>query len=324
MQRPAPKRTAGFTIVELLAVIVIIGGLIALLLPAVQTARDAARRSQCQNNLKQIGLSLLAYESAQGALPMGASQSGVAGHSWFVEILSGLEQPAVYAKFDRHGAGNGYALAHSKNGRLVDGLVIPSLWCPTSSLEPLLGVGQFRLMMPSYVGISGAVSLSESFVEPRVNVCCSPTMDGKISGGGVLIANVPVRLTEVTDGTSFTMAAGEASDSAIHDSGVHFRIDGGHRPGWIMGTSGKGTPPNFHDGVPTWNLTTIRYAPNTRQYLLPGIETDHGANNPLLSAHVGGINALMVDGSVELISDQIDVLLLSRLGTRDDGTGAAR
>ena len=317
------RRTIGFTIVELLVVVAIIGGLVALLLPAIQAVRDAARGSQCRNNLKQIGLSLLDYEAAQRTLPMGASQSGVAGHSWFVEILGGLEQPVVYAKFDRHGAGNGYALAHFRNGRLVDGLVIPSLLCPTSSLDPLLGVGQFRLMMPSYVGISGAVPLSEHFDEPRVNDCCSPTMDGKIAAGGVLIANALVRLSEVTDGTSFTMAAGEASDSAVHDGGVHFRIDGGHRPGWIMGTSGKGTPPHFHDGVPTWNLTTIRYAPNTRRYLLPGVETDHGANNPLLSAHAGGVNALMVDGSVELISDQIDVLLLSRLGTRDDCVGAA-
>lgn len=76
----------------------------------------------------------------------------------------------------------------------------------------------------------------------------------------------------------------------------------------------------YHDGVRRreFNLTTIRYAPNTRTYELPGIADNHGANNPLMSAHKGGVQCLLLDGHVAFISENINLLTLKRLATRDD------
>jgi prepilin-type N-terminal cleavage/methylation domain-containing protein len=318
--RPLQRR--GFTLVELLVVTAIIGVLVSLLLPAVQASREAARRAVCQSNLRQVGLALLGYETANSRLPVGAVRTKGFGHSWWVEVMPYLEQQDIYQRFDRRGADSGWAVLHGKNGALVDGLLISTMWCPSSPLEPLLRVGYVRVMAPSYVGIAGAASI-DAFRETRVNVCCSPKSDGEISAGGVLLPNASVRLKEITDGTSQTLVAGEMSDYAFQN-GLAYRIDGGNRNGWIMGTSGVGTPPNFTSSVPAWNLTSTKYPPNTRDYTLPGIETDHGANNPLVSAHAGGVSALTMDASVRLLTDTIDLQLYASLSTRDDQQAAAR
>src|SRR3989304_6136809 len=105
----------GFTLVELLVVIAIIGILIALLLPAVQAAREAARRLQCSNNLKQVGLALLNYESSNRVFPFGGlgTQGGGFGHSWWVRILPFIEQNAVYEKFDQKSVDTGWLGANT-------------------------------------------------------------------------------------------------------------------------------------------------------------------------------------------------------------------
>jgi hypothetical protein len=172
--------------------------------------------------------------------------------------------------------------------------------------------------MPSYVGVSGAAN-GNGFVEPRFNVCCSPNFDGELSSGGVLLTNVPVRRREITDGNSHTLIVGEASDYALDKRGLTFRVDGGFPMGWLTGTLGAGTPPNFNSGMPSaFNITTIQYPIGTRDYTLPGIATGLGANNPLLSAHPGGALGLFADSHVELLSENTEVLTLKRMATRDD------
>jgi prepilin-type N-terminal cleavage/methylation domain-containing protein len=316
------RRCHAFTLIELLVVTAIISALVVLLLPAVQAAREAARQSTCRNNLHQVGLAALNYEAGEGTLPVGASRSVSFGHSWWVEIAPFLEQGAVMARFDKKSPHHGWVVAHPRNGRLVNGLVLPSLWCPSSPLEPLASVGGYRVMMPSYVGISGAAPEGSEFAETRLNLCCSPKVDGYISGGGLLVPNAAIGLRQVEDGISATLLAGETSDQAYRN-GVAYRVDGGHADGWVMGTSGSGTPPSFEMAVPAWNLTTIRYPPNTRDYSLPGIEHDHGANNPLLSAHPGHVSVLLADGSVTSVSESVDMPALYRLATRDDGQAAS-
>ena len=102
----APRARRGFTLVELLVVIAIIGILVALLLPAVQAAREAARRTQCTNNLKQLGLAVHNYENTNKELPPGGltPTGGSYGHSWWVRILPYIEQGNVYDKFDQRKA----------------------------------------------------------------------------------------------------------------------------------------------------------------------------------------------------------------------------
>jgi hypothetical protein len=211
---------------------------------------------------------------------------------------------------------------HPQNGRIVDGLSIGTMICPSTPLATLYPVGNYRLMMPSYVGIAGAAN-DDTFHEARVSICCVPRNDGEIAAGGVLVPNRTIAIKEITDGTSKTIAVGEASDFVLNREGVAFRIDASFPSGWIMGTIVRGTPPDYSAPYPAWNITTIRYPPNTRQYDLPGIEQNRAPNNPLVSPHPGGVNVLFAAGSIDFLSEELDVRILKMLSTRDDGEGTA-
>jgi hypothetical protein len=85
-----------------------------------------------------------------------------------------------------------------------------------------------------------------------------------------------------------------------------------------MGTSATGTPPHYSDSVFAWNITTIRFLPNSGPYERPGIDTDNGPNNPLNSAHVNGVNVLVLDGAISFVDSDVHLNLLKQLATRDD------
>ncbi|HTN75701.1 MAG TPA: DUF1559 domain-containing protein, partial [Pirellulaceae bacterium] len=130
------RRSRAFTLVELLVVIAIIGVLVALLLPAVQAAREAARRMQCTNNLKQIGLAILNYENTHKSLPPGGlMQKSGFGHSWWVRILPYVEQNAVYEKFDQNAPDSGWLGFEmpKANRELLCTSYFPFMYCPSSS-----------------------------------------------------------------------------------------------------------------------------------------------------------------------------------------------
>ena len=172
---------------------------------------------------------------------------------------------------------------------------------------------------------SRAATNDDGFPEQRISICCNPWNDGQISAGGVLITNRAVRMREVTDGLSNTLAVGECSDLAVDSrTGVSHRIDGGFPQSWLTGTSAVGTPPTYQavNPPPAWNITTIRYPPNMTDYSQPGIEDNRGANNPLVAAHRGGVNGLNLDGSVHFLCDEIDLSTLKQLATRDGQTVA--
>jgi prepilin-type N-terminal cleavage/methylation domain-containing protein len=321
----------GFTLVELLIVVAIISVLVSLLLPAVQAGREAARRSVCQHHLRQIALAALAVEDQRGALPTGARSDGLPGTvnasyglSWWVDLLPHLEQQALHARLDRRGPHSGMPLFHAKNGKAAAGLVFAVMRCPSSPLPPLYRVGAYELMAPSFVGIAGATS-DDGFEESRINACCGGLQNGQISAGGLLVSNRAVELAEATDGLSQTLLVGEASDFAYSRRGVEHRIDGAFPNGWLMGTGMRGTPPDYGGAKPdpSWNITTLRYAVNSRDYELPGINNDRGPNNPLVSPHPGGVHAATGDGAVRFVPDQTAVDVLKRLATRDDGDAMA-
>jgi prepilin-type N-terminal cleavage/methylation domain-containing protein len=313
-----PLRLRAFTLIELLIVVVILGMLMALMLPSVQGSREATRRSSCQNNLRQVGIALMGYNDSMKSFPHGAKHTAVFGVSWVVRVYPFLEGTRSLSDLNTEGAYAGYVLKNPSNGKLIDNLRIPTLYCTSSPLEPLLPVGAFQVFMPSYVGVSGASS-HDGFNEDRVSACCDPRNNGEISGGGILIPNQKIFLRQVVDGVSNVLAVGETSTFAFDFKGRAFRVDGGHGVGWITGTSVRGVPPKYAEPFASWNLTTVRYPPNTSDYSLPGIETDHGPNNPFNSAHPGSVNAVTADGSLKSLSNSIDLTVLKALATRDDG-----
>jgi prepilin-type N-terminal cleavage/methylation domain-containing protein/prepilin-type processing-associated H-X9-DG protein len=320
--RPRLQGRNGFTLGEVLVVMAVIAVLVALLLPAISAARESARRISCCNNLKQIGLALQNHASARNALPVGARSSEfLAGISWWVDVAPFLEETAIYCKLDRKGSSAGMILFNAQNAAAVDKLIINAMYCPSSPFEPLRNVGTIQVMMPSYVGISGASS-HDAFVESRVSSCCLPKNKGEISGGGLLVPNRAIRLRQIDDGLSNTLVVGECSDYAWNSQGTALRIDGGYPNGWLTGTSVLGTPPHYHPSElapPSWNITTIRYAPNMRDYDRDGIDNNRGANNPLVSPHPGGVHGLFADGSVRLISEEVELIVLKSWATRNDG-----
>ena len=311
-------RRAGFSLVELLTVIGIMGGLVLLLLPAVQAARESARASVCQNKLKQISLALNNFESTQRAYPVGANGDGSFRHSWWVGVLPFLEEHHLHEQLDVKSANSGWVIFNPGNAATLDGYVIDTMHCPSSPVPPLRDMFTITMQMPSYVGIAGA-SDYDGFPEERISICCS-FMDGQVSAGGVLFPNDQVRERDISsgDGLSKTIVVGESSTYAYDSKGNERRIDAGYPNGWILGTYGTGTPPDYSGGI-VWNVTTIRYGVNTLEYNQPGIHEHYGPNNPLASPHPGGAYAALADGAVVFLPEETDVEILKRLATRDDG-----
>ncbi|WP_437229824.1 DUF1559 domain-containing protein [Planctomicrobium sp. SH661] len=325
----------GFTLIELLVVIAIIAVLIALLLPAVQQAREAARRSQCKNNLKQIGLALHNYHDSSNSFPIGSRRdsNGDFGVSWWVGLLPGLDQSAIYNQFNFTIPATGYGAGN--NGTLIGQAgVIPVMSCPSSTM----GQPTSWEKRSSYIGISGGTPTA-AFPESRVNNnaanCCSDRGSSGVgisAAGGMLVANEVRSLRDASDGSSNTILVGEAGGNLISSnttmttaiatqhphtiSGNRIFIGGSGPHSWAMGThGGEGPLPSER----TFNITTVRYAPNSANYDREGINVNFGPNNPLNSAHTGGVHAVFGDGHVSFLSDNINLDTLRHLAIRDDG-----
>ncbi|HCS54966.1 DUF1559 domain-containing protein [Rubinisphaera sp.] len=331
---------AGFTLIELLVVIAIIAILVALLLPAVQQAREAARRSACKNNLKQWGLAFHNYHDTHTVLPMGVSRLNGWGVSFYAGLLPFVEQGALYDQLTFDGAPGyvGSGTGNTINGPAISGNSISVMHCPSEPLDKLVNAANGHMLdSPSYVGISGGVDEDRtSSTTPTVDTdnfselrqvngasCCTAepsSMTGYHSSGGMLISNESINFAKASDGTSNTIIMGETSDWAYDALGNKVDIRGGSPHGWLMGTDGGGRTTGWNG--PTnrkFNLTSVRYPPGTKNPTLPGVGRNHGPNNPLLSPHKGGVQCVFVDGHVGFISDNINLPSLKLLCTRDDG-----
>lgn len=335
--RPLP----GFTLVELLVVITIIGILIALLLPGVQGAREASRRLQCLNNLKQIGLGLHNFHDANsrfppgGAVdqpPFGTSTTGAAhGASWLVYLLPYVEQETLYQKFVFPGR-SGWDNAH--NADAYNNVALPVYRCPSSLLPVFhtmsIGTTGTHVCHPSYAGISGATEELNP-AETRISVggtatgCCS---GGKVSGGGILFPNAKINISNITDGTTNTMIVGESSDFLYTLNGAQVAWSSGWH-GFFIGCNNANTPPNYGNGgdARAMNQLSVRYLINQKRGWpnapgncgSTGVCDNIGTNTPLTSAHPGGIDIILADGSCRFVNENLDATTLGRLATRDDG-----
>jgi len=330
------SRRSGFTLIELLVVIAIIAILVALLLPAVQQAREAARRSQCKSSLKQIGVALHNYHDTASSFPIGVrtSAQGGWGGSFWMAMLPYLDEAPLYESLSFDGASYGYTgsgIGNTYNGPRVRGKVFAWLQCPSSPVPALKDTGGGILTHSSqYVGISGAVNdagtplanpnnFFNSTITPQYNSdnCCSCPTQGVHARGGVLLSLATVSFKDMTDGTSNIIAISEQSGFATNAGGQDVKINNNH--GWMMGTDGN----NVAHAARHFNLTTIRYAPNAVAEIggsaLPGVCNNDGANNGVFSPHVGGVHALLADGAVKFLSSNIDLTTLKRAATRNDG-----
>lgn len=344
------NRPSGFTLVELLVVIAIIGVLVGLLLPAVQASREAARRSQCTNNLKQIGLALQNYHSANQEFPKIAETMVPDyrhGPTWLVLIMPYFEATAAFQALDLDGQTFSF---HSGNNNLsarFDNFLPEIIRCPSSALPafyPHDGPnGPVNIAEPFYVGIHGGVYLD---VEQEIY---HPTTDpnpleyhGPISGGGAFVLDRNISTKDISDGTSHTMMVGEESDYTNLPGTINFPGFGIQGPGpvdirasslhgaftgnsYIREPAGPGTMrpagltgcahPNC---ARCYNMINIFYPINTQHYD-SAVMSINGCNKAIRSPHPGGALVLFADGHVDLLTDETDLQTLNNLANRDDG-----
>ena len=278
----------GFTLIELLVVIAIIAILIALLLPAVQQAREAARRTQCKSNLKQIGIALHNYHDVNNSFPpFFISRTGTPsriadadkGANWLVFLLPYVEQAALYSQWDFD------IPANQNDGRSENLSVVKCPTDPQSDGAPC-----------SYAG--------GGWARGNYGMNVSPCQHGVDDSGGIGSVNKVVRFRDITDGTSNTVAVDELR-GGLNDRDL--------RGSWAMPGLGSGTAAMFNDAsAPNSKLPNSDDMENCAVAGLLGIppmgcfDASSTGQMTARSLHTGGIQAMLADGSVRFISENID------------------
>jgi prepilin-type N-terminal cleavage/methylation domain-containing protein len=335
---PVRQKNA-FTLIELLVVIAIIGILVALLLPAVNAAREAARRAQCSNNLKQIGIALHNYHGAHGAFPpgetyieiagsnqvggrirLGDGKSVISGHAWSAFILPFLEDSMVYDRLNWSLPG-WCTSAEMRDADLEHyaacSTVVSPYICPSSPESPQyngksgdLPVNSMGLIQ--YVGIAGSDLMRGTFWDETYD-----TYGRRVANGGTFYLHSKTRVRDIIDGTSKVMGVGEYSGVTECQALNPFGGTTNNGTGWNLGFKGGG------DFI--WPARTIAFPPNSRYFWDdPDAKTCDPIQSTitkgaLKSMHPGGIHALMLDGSTHFLEENIDLTTYKNLADIDDG-----
>ncbi|HBO42430.1 MAG TPA: prepilin-type cleavage/methylation domain-containing protein [Planctomycetaceae bacterium] len=294
-------RSRGFTLVELLVVIAIIGVLIALLLPAVQAAREAARRLHCTNNLKQLALGVQSYHDGYGCFPYGALDSHQM--SWRVSILPYIEQQNLHEQFNFRLT----SLAGSTN--LAVALTpVNDFFCPsaTNLLSIYTGgqVNGVQTYTAHYFGVAGAEGIDPAGTTYESDPTTNPSIYGYVGRNGVLTLNETITISDISDGTAATFLLGEIAhdEPGIYGyaGGTGRAIGGGDGQPWVSGTTGN---------RPTLACKSIEIGIN-----MPGVATSQIA---FASYHPGGASFAKCDGSVSFVDEDVDMAVYKATASRD-------
>ncbi len=321
------RQRRAFTLIELLVVIAIIGILVTLLLPAVNAAREAARRTQCINNLKQIGIACLTYESTRSTLPPGVILAE--GSMWSGYILPFMEDENLKNLMTiGEDAGGNFQWAHpgpyrrplkNKTYRNIIAVetVIPSYRCPSVPMPDHqydVSSDNWHVMdraPGSYLGCASGIVVDQN--RPRG----MEELDGVMFGHNKDKKLKPVRLKKILDGQSKTILVGEA----LHDAEAQRKIGrtreaarGDHKDHWYIGGD---DPDVYNDSSECLGSTGVR--PNLHITNRCG----DGASNAecqalqisFSSAHRGIVNVVLCDGSVQRVEEEIDSEVWSEMGT---------
>jgi len=285
-----------FTLIELLVVIAIIGVMVALLLVAVQSTREAARRMQCQNKLKQIGLALHNFVGRENRLPSGWDTSTIlnssgTGWAWSVAILRELEQEPFYQQVVTTSENFSKPPAVNQTTQTP----LSAYLCPSdigSGVATFNGIsGGWAYGRSNYVGIYGASSISKSSTS--------------VGGGGVFFRNSKTRFSSITDGLSNTFFVGE-------------RRAEGRRGQWLIGGEG------YWCGVVTFTLQGVSFivgdaSSDSPMNVLEPPAMQEDRRKAFGSPHPGGAHFLLGDGAVRFAADSISEITYRNLANIADG-----
>ena len=337
-----PRLRRGFTLIELLVVIAIIAILIGLLLPAVQKVREAAARTKCQNNMKQIALANMNYESAYGTFLPGVSRTGCCWGTWMIPVMPFMEQDNLYKFYINFGGNDstGPRYAASPNSK-TSTTRLTSFQCPSDTPHNWAG-GSFT--MHNYVLNAG----NSNFYQVNTPVGCtngSPTgANGCVTFGGSPfgwyedpatlaaggdasppnytsgnpaqgLSGKPRRISQITDGTSNTLCVSEVIQAPSGGNDIRGFT-------WWGGAAGFVTYQTPNNSAATDVMTggTCGNQPSTPPF---PCTTNSTATLPRMqlvrSRHTAGVNAALCDGSVRFISNGISLTTWRALGSSQGG-----
>ncbi len=308
-RRPHRQPYPGFTLVELLVVMAIIAILVGILLPAIQSARESARRVQCTNHLKQIGLALHNYESVHASLPWGAK--GGWGQAWTTDILPFIERSDLWEIVPQGELGGSTgASIESRHFQQLAKAAVPTYHCPSQTgplhHDELSSEIEGRAIC-SYLGSAGSNVTTDN---GPTNTASGLSMD---FGNGVLLVqrftsaapslpipelNPPVKFSGILDGLSNTLMV-------LEGRFISFDCEACDRHSLYHPEFDDAQGRDFSEAlISTKYGLNLFQAPQWKQELAPG------------SYHVGGVHAALCDGSVKFLTDQIDLQVLEVFGSR--------
>jgi prepilin-type N-terminal cleavage/methylation domain-containing protein len=319
-----PRLRRAFTLIELLVVIAIIAILIALLLPAVQQAREAARRTQCRNNLKQIGLALHNYHDTYDTLPPGRTRNPNVADAWYTgnlnwhgRILPYIDQAPIYNQIDwsRAGGTTGTDGNTGPQNSVVRTYIIPAFLCPS---DP--GLGSVSWTDPTGVRVTGR-AMTDAYGRTSYFGNAGNATTESANPSGLFGTNSRVKIRDMLDGTSNTLAVSEAIIGF-----PYIRVNPTGTPA-ACPTTGTVETANANDQRGhSWfwsyrqisNLFSTYIGPNWKLNYDCG-DTSTGVMFAARSYHVGGVHVLMADGAVRFVSENVSLQTWNNLGAKADG-----